>query len=88
MAYNNKNKTIIIYIIQEYVLQEQKRGIPVKRLWQNVHNVYPISISTFYSYLAINARQKIKEYNLDIDKLNKIKEHVIETIHNVEITVA
>jgi len=84
MAYSDINKMKIIYIIQEYYLEKRKLGIPVKRIWENVCAVYPMSIGTFYNYMSENVRAKLKESDIDLEKLNKTKDYVIETISTIE----
>ena len=82
--YTNRNKLKVIYIVQEYYLEKKKLGITAKRIWENVYQIYPMDKATFYNYLAVNARAKLKEFDTDFDELNKMKENVIKTISNIE----
>ena len=82
--YTNRNKLKVIYIFQEYYLEKKKLGITAKRIWENVCLVYPMDKATFYNYLAVNARAKLKDFETDFDELNKIKDNVIKAISNIE----
>jgi hypothetical protein len=84
MAYNQINRLKRVYVIQEYYLIKKKDGVTNKRIWENVCTIFPISKDTFYNYLKENARKALKENDVDIDELNKYKEHVINTLQGFE----
>ncbi|OQY03231.1 MAG: hypothetical protein B6I20_05490 [Bacteroidetes bacterium 4572_117] len=88
MAYTVNNKLQTIYIVQEYYLLAKERGITTKRIWQDVNSLYPMHISTFYNYLSINARAKLKQLGTDFNELEKKKNYVIETLQGTKNTTA
>ncbi|WP_108822019.1 hypothetical protein [Dysgonomonas sp. Marseille-P4361] len=57
MAYNNRNKLLIIKAVQELVLAGQKRGATQKWVYENeVKHIHPMSYSTFNNYLSVNVK--------------------------------
>ncbi len=84
MAYNNKNKLKLIYIVQCYYLEQKPRGITVKRIWEDIDQLFPMSIKTFYNYLGVNVKKKLKEIDTDFKELNKFKDYAVRTIQNFE----
>ena len=84
MAYNNENNLIRIFLIQEFYKKQSAKGIPNKRIWHTVVNIYPMSLRTFYNYLAINAKRELKELNINLEQLLKEKKHVIENLQEFE----
>ncbi len=63
MAYNSVNKLKLIIRIQTYYLEKRADGVMVKRIYEDVYKQYNISRRTFYNYLDINAKQKLKDLN-------------------------
>lgn len=60
--YYNRNRLERIRDIQNLYLQHAERGATNRWIYQHV--IYPryrISRATFYNYLAINAKKKLKE---------------------------
>ncbi len=62
MAYNRKNHLKTVLFVQEFYLEQNKKGIPNTRIIEDLkqHNIH-ISQSTFYDYLTIPAKKQIKE---------------------------
>ena len=63
MAYNRRNILNKIVEIQNLTLDHTSRG--VTQVWVFEHIIQPrffISVSTYYNYLNINAKTKLKEY--------------------------
>ncbi len=63
MAYNSVNKLELIIRIQNYYLEKREEGVMVKWIFEDVSKQYCISRRTFYNYLDINAKQKLKDLN-------------------------
>lgn len=84
MAYSNKNILVRIFLVQEFYKKQSAKGIPNKRIWHTVVNIYPMSLRTFYNYLAVNAKKELKELNINLDTLIKDKGHVIESLQEFE----
>lgn len=62
MAYNNKNKLLLVKTVQMLVLAGQKRGVTQKWIYENeVNPTYPMSPSTFNNYLSINVELEQKK---------------------------
>lgn len=62
MAYNRLNILKRILEIQGIVLSYKNRGISQEWIYNNdIYPKYLISRTTFYSYLACNARAEIKK---------------------------
>jgi len=71
MAYNRKNLLKKIYFVQQYTLKMQKKGVSNARIHKNIEKVYPMTIATFYNYLATNAKAELRAMKVDFDKLNE-----------------
>jgi len=76
MAYNNLNHYKQIYFIQQYTLKMQKKGIKNVRIHENLSKVYPMTIQTFYSYLAQNVKAKLRAMKVDFNELKKESEYI------------
>lgn len=62
MAYNNKNRLMRIIDIQEITLEHTNRGVTQRYVYKNViEPKYHISQSTFYIYLSVPAKKRLKE---------------------------
>jgi len=63
MAYNRKNKLKLILDIQEiYMKYSRDKGSSAKWIFENkIKPVYHISRSTFFEYLATNAKKELKD---------------------------
>jgi len=62
MAYNKRNYLQKIIDIQNVYLEHKANGVTGEYIYQRyISNVYRISRGTFYRYLGINAKRKIKE---------------------------
>lgn len=61
MAYNRTNILNKILNVQNIVLEQKQRGVSQEWVYQNlIYPTYHISRTTFYSYLACNAKAEIK----------------------------
>jgi len=72
MAYNQRNILKRIVEIQNLTLEHTSRG--VTQVWVYEHVIFPrfvISISTYYNYLSINAKTKLKDYEKECEKRSK-----------------
>lgn len=62
MAYNSKNFYLKVKEVQDVYLEHQKKGATNEWIYKKViHPRFLISRTTFYKYLGINARKKLKE---------------------------
>ena len=62
MAYNRKNILLKIIDIQNLTLEHTKKGVSKKFIYYNyIYPNYRISMATYYSYLAENAKGKLKK---------------------------
>jgi hypothetical protein len=56
--------------VQELTLKLQDEGLSMKEIyWNHIYPKYVISESSFYAYLAENAKKKLKDMDID----NQIK---------------
>lgn len=77
MAYNKRNLYLKIIEIQDIVLRGQRRGDSQKEIfYREIEGVYFISISTFYTYLNINAKAELKKLD-DKEKAKRIQLAII-----------
>lgn len=62
MAYNRKNLLKTVLFVQDYYIEQNKRGIPNTKIVEQLKekNIH-ISLATFYNYLAIPAKRELKE---------------------------
>jgi hypothetical protein len=61
MAYNRHNILKRIVDVQNLTIEHTSRG--VTQIWVYEHIIYPrflISLSTYYTYLSINAKNELK----------------------------
>ncbi|MBE9487983.1 MAG: hypothetical protein IMY73_02265 [Bacteroidetes bacterium] len=64
MAYNRINFYRKVIDIQDIVLKNSKRGVTQKWIYENiVYPQYRISRATYYNYLGINAKAKLRKVN-------------------------
>jgi hypothetical protein len=64
MALGKRHLYLKIIEIQDIVLAGQKKGFSQKQIYYNqIETRYFISIRTFYKYLAVNAKSKLKKLN-------------------------
>lgn len=69
MAYNKRNLYMKVVEIQNIVLAGQKRGDTQKEIfWKEIEPVFHISVSTFYNYLAMNAKAELEKMNRENKK--------------------
>lgn len=62
MSYNKRNLLIKIVEIQTIYIEHSKRGATGKWIFNElIYPKYRISRSTFYNYLATNAKKELKE---------------------------
>jgi hypothetical protein len=62
MAYNKINFYERVAEIQDIVREHSAKGVPYSWVYRNlIKHQYHISVSTFYNYLGIPARAKLKE---------------------------
>jgi len=62
MAYNKQNHLKKIIDIQNIYLEHNAKGVSGEFIYKRmISQVYKISRSTFYKYLAINAKKELKE---------------------------
>jgi len=67
MAYNNVNRLNRIIKIQEITIEHTNRGVSQEWVFQNVIKPrYDISRTTYYNYLAINARSELAKRNKNL----------------------
>lgn len=77
MAYNKRNKLLRIIDIQDIYLDcTRSHGSSAKWVYENkIKPVYHISRSTFFEYLATNARKELRELDeQDNSQLSLFKE--------------
>lgn len=82
MAYNRKNLLKLIFFVQEYTLKMQKKGISNSRIHQNLSNVYPMTIQTFYNYLGTNAKAELRAMDMNFEELKKGSDYINSIIPN------
>ena len=75
------NKAKLIYALQKYYLQKQKRGVKVKNIYDNINKLYPMSIGTFYNYMGIRAMPYLKKF--DKNELQKFTDNVIKSLQRL-----
>jgi len=64
MAFNKRNYLLRIIDIQNVTLEYKKKGVKQKWIFENlIEPNYHISLSTYNSYLSVNAKRMIKELN-------------------------
>jgi len=64
MAYSNHNHLTRVKEIQDIYLKFRDTGISGEYIYQKyIKPVYHISRGTFYRYLSINARKKLREFD-------------------------
>ena len=62
MSYRNKNLLMKIVEIQNLTLEQKKRGVTQKWIYENlIAQHYYISRTTYYNYLACNAKKQLKD---------------------------
>lgn len=62
MAYNRRNFLIKVCKIQDITLEHTKRGVTQQWVFDNlIKEQFFISISTFYSYLSMNAKRELSK---------------------------
>ncbi len=86
MAYTSKNHYRLIYFIQEYTKLMQSKGVPNIRIYDNVKQIYPISLNTFYNYLTVNVKSELRKLDEDFERLNTLRDYIIAIIPNTAIT--
>lgn len=76
MAYNRRNILSKIIDIQTSVLEHTKRGVTQE--WVYINVIYPthkISRTTFYTYLACNAKAELKQLDQQAEQQLKMFEN-------------
>lgn len=73
-----------IYVVQEYYKLKKEDGVTSKRIWENICKIFPISIDTFYSWLAVNVKKDLRDLEVNFVELNNYKENVIKSIQSLE----
>lgn len=64
MPYNNSNHLSKVVDIQNITLQYKERGCSQEWIYKKmIRPVYRISRSTYYKYLGINAKARLKKAN-------------------------
>lgn len=62
MSYSNVNRLKKIVDIQNITLEHQKRGVTQKWIFENIIGpTYHISKTTYYNYLASQAKKQLRE---------------------------
>ncbi len=78
----HRNKAKLIYALQKFYLIKQKQGVKVKFIYNNINQLYPMSIATFYNYMGIRAMPFLK--NIDKNELQKFTKNVIKSLQRLE----
>ena len=69
MAYNRANFYEKVIDIQDVVLEHSKKGVSQKWIYENiVYPQYRISRATFYNYLGLNAKAKLRRLKEPINQ--------------------
>lgn len=71
MAYNRINHLKKIYFVQQYTLLMQKKGVKNTRIHKNIAKIHPMTLATFYNYLAVNAKAELRALKVDFKKLEE-----------------
>lgn len=65
MAYNNRNKYLLIKDVQELYLLHKKDELTTRFVHKTyIYPIYKISIATLYNYLATNVRKELRQMSL------------------------
>ncbi len=88
MAYNRKNYLIRVLKVQEIYLEYQEKGLSNIAIWRRyIRDVYHISLTTMYNYLAVNAKGELKKIEMQEIKEFDIIEYANEERHWVALPV-
>lgn len=71
-----KNFFLRAYIIQEYYKLKRLEGLSNRAIYRRVRLLYLISEGTFYNYLSVPARARIKELNLIEEATSILRVHL------------
>ncbi len=75
MAYNKRNLYLKAIEIQDIVLAGKKRGDTQQEIfYREIEPVYHISIATFYNYLSMPAKLKLKKLDKELAEKRLQKE--------------
>lgn len=86
MANSHKDKLKVIYFIQEYTKIQQDKGIPNTRILKNINVIYPFCMTTFYNYMGINAKVRLRQLGADMAELEKQKDYILSIIPSSSYT--
>ena len=84
MPNTHVNKLKIVYFIQEYTKLRQSKGIPNTRIIKNLSVLYPISITTFYNYMGMNAKSQLRQSGIVPESLDQQKDFIVNLLINCE----
>jgi len=79
------NKLRNLYFIQEYAMQKQRAGVPNTVIIMNLNALYHISSRSFYSYIEMNVRGRLRELGIDFENFEEQKKKIIDIIDNLNI---
>lgn len=71
MAYNRKNKLMMMQKVIALYLEHKKPGISTAYVWREyIYPVYPITITTLYNYLKTPVTRELKRIHKNNGKRN------------------
>lgn len=77
----NNNRILLIYALQKYYLIQQRRGVKVRCIYEQIIALYPMSITTFYNYMSTATLPYI--HKIEKPKLIKFTKNVIESLQRI-----
>ncbi|MEA3450282.1 MAG: hypothetical protein U9Q83_00095 [Bacteroidota bacterium] len=77
----NNNRLLLIYALQKYYLHQQKRGVKIRCIYEQITALYPMSKTTFYNYMSTAPSKYLK--TIEISKLQKFTTNVITSLQRI-----